>query len=87
MVGLCLKSHIQLESEVFWFVLVHVTSWIVLVFLDKRTIHEVTRTKHETRYHRNGLLRQGFVVAEMINNFFVLVASAGATARFGTGSC
>jgi len=30
------QSHIQLKSEVFWFVLLHVISWIVLVFLDKR---------------------------------------------------
>ena len=29
-----------------------------LVFWTKRTIHEVTLTKHETRYHRNRLLRQ-----------------------------
>ena len=30
------QSHNQLKSEVFWFVLLHVISWIVLVFLDKR---------------------------------------------------
>ena len=29
-----------------------------LVFWTKETIHEVTRTKHETHYHRNRLLRQ-----------------------------
>jgi len=39
-------------------VLVRVTSWIVLSFLDKGMIHEITRTKHETRYHGNRLLRQ-----------------------------
>jgi hypothetical protein len=32
-------------------VLVRVTSWIVLVFRTKGTIHEITRTEHETRYH------------------------------------
>jgi hypothetical protein len=36
-------------TEVFWFVLVRVTSWIVLVFWTNGTIHEATRTKHETR--------------------------------------
>src|SRR6185503_20871213 len=39
----------------FSFVLVGVISWIVFVSLDKRTIHEVTRTKHETPYHRGRL--------------------------------
>ena len=29
--------------------LVRVTSWIVLVFWTKGTIHEITRTEHETR--------------------------------------
>jgi len=33
--------------EVTSFVLVRVTSWIVLVFLDNGMIHEITRTKHE----------------------------------------
>src|SRR6185503_12829492 len=34
---LCLKSRIQLKAGVFWFVLVSVTSWIVLRFLDKKS--------------------------------------------------
>jgi hypothetical protein len=33
---LCLKSHIWLESGLFWFVFLRVTSWIVFVFLDKK---------------------------------------------------
>jgi hypothetical protein len=34
-----------------WFVLVSVNSWIVLCFPDKKAIHELARTKHETPYH------------------------------------
>jgi len=36
-------------------VLVRVNLWIVLVFLDNGTIHEITRTKHEPKYFRRSL--------------------------------
>jgi len=38
--------------------LVRVISWIVLFLWKKGTIHEITRTKHETHYRLNLLLRQ-----------------------------
>ena len=40
---------------------VRVFSWIVFVFRTKGTIHEITRTKNETRYCSNRLLRQSYV--------------------------
>jgi len=39
-------------------VLVRVISWIVQFLWKKGTIHEITRTKHETHYRLNLLLRQ-----------------------------
>jgi len=48
--GLRLKSHIQLESEVFGFVLVRVISWIVFIYLDKRN-----DPRSHTNYTRNSL--------------------------------
>jgi len=38
--------------------LVRVISWIVQFLWKKGTIHEITRTKHETHYRLNLLLRQ-----------------------------
>src|SRR6185503_8875425 len=50
--GLRLKSHIQLESEVFGFVLVRVISWIVFIYLDKRNDPRSHTNYTRTRYGR-----------------------------------
>jgi len=56
---LCLKGRVWIEVRVFWFVLVRVISWIVLSFSgQKERSTRITRTEHETRYHRNRLLWQ-----------------------------
>jgi len=52
------QRRIQLKAGVFWFVLVSVTSWIVLRFLDKkidprRSSQELNT---ETPCHRNRIL-------------------------------
>src|SRR6185369_12132753 len=46
--GFASKVRSSSRQESFGLVSVGVTSWIVLSFPDKRTIHEITRSLHET---------------------------------------
>jgi len=61
--------------------LVRVISWIVLFLWKKGTIHEITRTKHETHYRLNLLLRQS-----QTDRYLEMWLSPSACETLGTSS-